>query len=58
MPSAVHGWAVETAVQNTDSGRRVVMSVEDDRITVLFDDYGHRTLLLESIEHSGVLVAR
>jgi ATP-dependent DNA helicase RecQ len=31
------------------------MSVEDDRITVLFDEYGYRTLLLASIEESGVL---
>ncbi len=34
------------------------MGAEDDRITVLFDEFGYRTLLLESIEHSGVLTRR
>lgn len=50
-----HQWAVQTAVEHRKWGRGVVMSAEDDRITVLFDDYGYRTLLVESIQRSGVL---
>lgn len=48
-------WTVHTDVVHRDWGPGVVIAVDDDRITVLFDDYGYRTLLLESIEHSGVL---
>lgn len=48
-------WVVGTPVRHREWGSGAVMSVEDDRITVLFDDYGYRTLLLESIEASGVL---
>ncbi|HTY27765.1 MAG TPA: RecQ family ATP-dependent DNA helicase [Mycobacterium sp.] len=48
-------WTVDAPVRHREWGAGVVMSVEDDRITVLFDDYGYRTLLLGSIENSGVL---
>ncbi len=34
------------------------MGAEDDRITVLFDEFGYRTLLLASIEHSGGVLTR
>lgn len=57
-PVADTRWAVDTPVRHRQWGPGVVMSVEDDRITVLFDDYGYRTLLLESIEDSGVLAPR
>jgi len=36
-------------------GRGVVMSVEDDRLTVLFDDVGYKTLARESVGNEGVL---
>ncbi|AQT79821.1 recombinase RecQ [Mycolicibacterium litorale] len=51
-------WEVDAAVAHREWGPGVVMAVDDDRITVLFDDYGYRTLLLEAIEHSGVLTRR
>lgn len=51
-------WPVHTAVVHREWGPGEVMAVDDDRITVLFDDYGYRTLLLESIEQSGVLRPR
>jgi ATP-dependent DNA helicase RecQ len=34
------------------------MSVDDDRITVLFDDYGYRTLALDAIAGSNLLRRR
>lgn len=48
-------WAVDAPVTHRLWGRGLVMDVDDDRITVLFDEYGYRTLLLESIEASGIL---
>ena len=57
-PPATDRWAIQTPVVHREWGAGVVMGAEDDRITVLFDDYGYRTLLLESIEESGVLTRR
>ncbi|GAA2797352.1 RecQ family ATP-dependent DNA helicase [Mycolicibacterium pallens] len=57
-PPATDRWAVQTPVEHREWGSGVVMGAEDDRITVLFDEFGYRTLLLESIEHSGVLTRR
>lgn len=56
-PPATDRWAVQTPVEHREWGGSggVVMGAEDDRITVLFDEFGYRTLLLASIEHSGVL---
>lgn len=48
-------WPVSTPVRHKQWGSGVVMSVEGDRITVLFDDYGYRTLAVKAIERSGVL---
>ena len=57
-PPATDRWAMQTPVVHREWGSGVVMGAEDDRITVLFDEYGYKTLLLESIEESGVLIRR
>ncbi|AKK27746.1 ATP-dependent DNA helicase RecQ [Mycobacterium sp. EPa45] len=57
-PPATDRWAVQTPVVHREWGPGTVMGAEDDRITVLFDEFGYRTLLLESIEESGVLTRR
>jgi ATP-dependent DNA helicase RecQ len=36
----------------------VVISGEDDRITVLFDEFGYRTLSLEAVQENGLLQLR
>lgn len=55
-PAAERGeWPVDTPVRHKQWGAGVVMSVEGDRITVLFDDYGYRTLALKAIAKTGVL---
>ena len=36
-------------------GVGTVTDVEEDRITVLFEDVGYRTLLLEVVEQQGLL---
>ena len=51
-------WAVDTPVTHRQWGRGVVMSCDGDRITVLFDDFGYRTLALAAINESGVLRKR
>jgi ATP-dependent DNA helicase RecQ len=54
-PGRAAEWPVDTAVRHRQWGSGVVMSVDDDRITVLFDDYGYRTLSLAAIAKTGVL---
>ncbi|MBV9351182.1 MAG: RecQ family zinc-binding domain-containing protein, partial [Mycobacterium sp.] len=49
---------VDTPVEHREWGPGVVISGEPDRITVLFDEYGYRTLSIESIRESGVLQVR
>lgn len=56
--SVAGDWVVQTPVVHRSWGPGVVMSVEDDRITVLFDDYGYRTLALDAIAESGLLRRR
>ncbi|MGE2737392.1 DUF3553 domain-containing protein [Mycolicibacterium vaccae] len=43
----------ETLVRHREWGRGVVISGEDDRITVLFDDYGYRTLAMDVVMGSS-----
>jgi ATP-dependent DNA helicase RecQ len=47
--------AAGTAVEHNEWGDGVVMSGESDRVTVLFDDYGYRTLLTEAVGDRGIL---
>lgn len=43
-------YAVQGRVRHTEFGDGVVTDVEDDRLTVLFDDVGYRTLALDLAE--------
>ncbi|MGE2835392.1 RecQ family ATP-dependent DNA helicase [Mycobacterium sp. SMC-4] len=47
--------APETLVRHREWGRGVVISGEEDRITVLFDDYGYRTLAMDVVDEEGIL---
>ncbi|TFV67834.1 UNVERIFIED_ORG: ATP-dependent DNA helicase RecQ [Bacillus sp. AZ43] len=49
---------VETAVEHSEWGPGVVMRVEDDRITVLFDEVGYKTLGLAAVEANDLLRTR
>jgi ATP-dependent DNA helicase RecQ len=49
---------VDTVVDHRDWGPGVVISTDADRITVLFDDYGYRTLALAAIHDNDVLTHR
>jgi ATP-dependent DNA helicase RecQ len=44
---------VDTALQHREWGPGVVIGGDADRITVLLDDYGYRTLSVESVRESG-----
>jgi ATP-dependent DNA helicase RecQ len=46
---------VQSRVRHDEFGPGVVTDVEDDRLTVLFDDVGYRTLSLELVEEHGLL---
>lgn len=47
--------APETPVRHREWGRGVVISGEDDRVTVLFDDYGYRTLAMDVVDGNDIL---
>jgi ATP-dependent DNA helicase RecQ len=49
---------VETPVQHSEWGAGVVMRVEDDRITVLFDEVGYKTLALAAVTEHDLLRTR
>jgi ATP-dependent DNA helicase RecQ len=49
---------VNTEVVHKEWGPGVVMGAEGDRITVLFDEYGYRTLSLDVINETSVLSVR
>ncbi|MGY2083395.1 RecQ family ATP-dependent DNA helicase [Blastococcus sp. SYSU DS0539] len=48
----------ETAVEHSEWGAGIVMRVEDDRITVLFDDVGYKTLALAAVQEHDLLRRR
>ena len=49
---------VETAVEHTEWGNGVVMRVEDDRLVVLFDEVGYKTLALAAVTENDLLRVR
>ena len=52
---AVGGWRVNQRVRHVDWGEGVVLSLEADRMTVLFDRVGYRTLSLGTVDERGLL---
>jgi ATP-dependent DNA helicase RecQ len=46
---------VNTEVWHSQWGHGVVMAVEPDRLTVLFDSDGYKTLATAAVESSGLL---
>jgi ATP-dependent DNA helicase RecQ len=47
---------VEQQVRHETFGTGVVMSLDGEEITVLFDDVGYRTLFLPTVLDRGLLV--
>jgi ATP-dependent DNA helicase RecQ len=52
---AASGFEVNTGVRHPEWGPGVVMSSEQDRITVLFDQVGYKTLALAAVEYNNLL---
>ena len=50
-------FAIGSRVRHAEWGPGVVMSSRDDRITVLFDDVGYRTLSLAAVEGNNILTS-
>ncbi|MBM7806473.1 ATP-dependent DNA helicase RecQ [Geodermatophilus bullaregiensis] len=48
----------ETPVEHTEWGPGVVMRVEDDRVVVLFEEVGYKTLALRAVEANDLLRVR
>src|SRR3712207_8767939 len=53
-----HPFPVDSAVEHTEWGAGMVMRHEEDRIVVLFDEVGYKTLALRSEEHTSELQSR
>ena len=49
---------VDTAVSHKQWGSGVVIGGDPDRITVLFDDYGYRTLAVSAVRQNDLLTSR
>ncbi|HEV7188050.1 MAG TPA: ATP-dependent DNA helicase RecQ [Blastococcus sp.] len=49
---------VETPVEHSEWGPGVVMRVEDDRLVVLFDEVGYKTLGIAAVTENGLLRVR
>jgi ATP-dependent DNA helicase RecQ len=49
---------VETPVEHSEWGPGVVMRVEDDRVVVLFDEVGYKTLGIAAVTANGLLRTR
>jgi ATP-dependent DNA helicase RecQ len=53
-----HGpFAVHSAVRHQEWGAGMVMGYEDNKMTVLFDDVGYKTLSVPVVQRQGLLVA-
>lgn len=49
---------VDTAVSHREWGDGVVIGGDTDRVTVLFDDYGYRTLAMSAVTGKNLLTTR
>ncbi|NPD05387.1 ATP-dependent DNA helicase RecQ [Nocardioides sp. zg-1308] len=54
-PDADQPYAVQSTVRHVEFGPGTVTDVEEDRVTVLFEEVGYRTLALEVVEDRGLL---
>lgn len=55
METSASPFAVNTEVRHQEWGAGVVMSVETDRLTVLFEEVGYKTLALAAVATRGLL---
>jgi ATP-dependent DNA helicase RecQ len=53
-----HPFPVDTAVEHTEWGPGIVMRHEDDRVVVLFEEVGYKTLALKAVLANDLLRER
>jgi ATP-dependent DNA helicase RecQ len=58
QPEEDGAFASNSDVEHTEWGHGVVMSVEQDRLTVLFDQVGYKTLSLAAVQKQDLLTRR
>ncbi len=56
VDEAAAPFVLQSRVRHDDFGTGVVTDLESDRVTVLFDAVGYRTLALDVVEGQGLLV--
>jgi ATP-dependent DNA helicase RecQ len=52
------GWSMQSQVRHREWGPGMVMGVEPDRLTVLFESVGYKELALSAIEENEGLLVR
>ena len=57
QPAADGEFTWGSRVRHAEWGHGVIMSIEQDRLTVLFDDVGYKTLSLPTVQKHNLLVA-
>ncbi len=55
VPAGQTGFPVQSRVVHAEWGEGIVMREEDDRLTVLFDEEGYRTLSLQAVREHDLL---
>ncbi len=55
VPAGQTGFPVQSRVVHAEWGEGIVMREEDDRLTVLFDEEGYRTLSLQAVRDNDLL---
>jgi len=55
LSAGPHGYPVNTRVRHVEWGDGVVLGGEEDRLTVLFDQEGYKTLSLPAVEQGSLL---
>jgi ATP-dependent DNA helicase RecQ len=55
QPTCNKEFPINSSVQHATWGHGVVMSIDQDRLTVLFDDVGYKTLSLPAIREHQLL---
>jgi ATP-dependent DNA helicase RecQ len=56
-PSGSGTFPVNSAVVHVEWGRGIVMSADDDKVTVVFDDHGYKTLSAPAVREQSLLTA-
>jgi ATP-dependent DNA helicase RecQ len=54
-PSGNSAFPVNSAVEHAEWGRGTVMSADGDKLTVVFDDHGYKTLSASAVHRQGLL---